>query len=248
VSGDDLLWLIGLIMVTFCGWACASYATNVIYRLPRHEYIFGRKPYCGDCNTLLQPRDLFPIFSWLLTKGKCRYCGAGVPATYFWIEVIGTLLFPLIYMRYGFGDEFILVALTSLSVLSLAMMAYDDDYFSPNTTGVIMICGVIMGTLQQATFTNALTQMFLGFICALALHALHIRKKELEWDLRQIPVYVWLASTAGAWLPMPVWFAAMAAWWLLFHILKASCKSREAHSLVIMAYAVPLLAGIAYAV
>jgi leader peptidase (prepilin peptidase) / N-methyltransferase len=65
--------IIGIIWMLVLGPAVGNYACSVVYRLPRGKTPFERHPYCGHCNADLKPIDLFPIWSWLSTKGKCRF-------------------------------------------------------------------------------------------------------------------------------------------------------------------------------
>ncbi|MFZ8393333.1 prepilin peptidase, partial [Staphylococcus aureus] len=70
------------------GPAVGNYACSVVFRLPRGQTPFERHPFCGHCNADLKPVDLFPILSWLSTRGRCRYCGGEIPALYTVVELI----------------------------------------------------------------------------------------------------------------------------------------------------------------
>ncbi|MDR3449490.1 MAG: prepilin peptidase [Alphaproteobacteria bacterium] len=82
----DALWfriLVGFLI----GAALGSFSTMLAYRLPRHISTVAPRSHCPSCGTTLQPRDLVPLFSWLLARGRCRYCKASIGARYFIIEV-----------------------------------------------------------------------------------------------------------------------------------------------------------------
>lgn len=61
---------------------------------------------CDSCGHKLGPLDLIPIFSWLSLHGKCRYCGAKIPArsTFEEIALAGVFAYAYIYLvRYSFA-------------------------------------------------------------------------------------------------------------------------------------------------
>src|SRR5277367_1661156 len=106
----DAQLLEGIILSGFLGLAFGNFATNPIYRLPRSESLFLKDPYCGDCNAKLMPKDLFPVLSWVMTRGKCRYCGASIAADYAIIEALIGLLFVLAFIKWGLSESFLLAS------------------------------------------------------------------------------------------------------------------------------------------
>jgi leader peptidase (prepilin peptidase)/N-methyltransferase len=53
-----------------------SFLGTVIRRLPEARPIVAGRSGCEACGARLTPRDLVPLASWLLTRGRCRHCGA----------------------------------------------------------------------------------------------------------------------------------------------------------------------------
>ncbi len=242
---DSPLWWAGFIWVLFCGWALSSYTSNLIFRLPRKEYPFGREPYCGDCNASLTPRELFPIFSFWLTDGKCRHCGSIIPFSYFVIEVFFPLAYIAAYVKFGLADEFILVALAVPCLFAIAMMAWEENYFSPMTTLMLGVVGLWMQTLTQHSITTGLVGGFIGFIAAVALHRFNQKTPQVAPDLREFPSYIWLAGAMGCWLPMDALWMALPVWLLLQNILQRSILiKRKPYISEAISFALVLTAGI----
>lgn len=52
---------------------------------------------CPDCKHTLGAKDLVPVFSWLLLKGKCRYCKKSISVQYPLVELLVAGLFVLSY-------------------------------------------------------------------------------------------------------------------------------------------------------
>ncbi|MDG1286873.1 MAG: prepilin peptidase [Rickettsiales bacterium] len=192
-------WYAGLIWALVMGWAASSYASNFSYRLPRQETPFGREPYCGDCDVKLTPRDLFPVFSWALTGGKCRNCGAQVPCSYFLLELLYMPYIGLCYIAFGFGDMFLLMGFAAMLLQISAMMAWDDDYVSSNVTVILLAAGLIFQILQGNLLVDGLMGIFFGLFGALLLYAM-IERKSPPKDVYVLPKWIWLLAATGAWL------------------------------------------------
>jgi|WetSurMetagenome_2_1015567.scaffolds.fasta_scaffold40149_3 leader peptidase (prepilin peptidase) / N-methyltransferase len=83
------------------GLIIGSFLNCVIWRLYKEESFVSGKSYCPHCRHALGFYDLFPLFSYLFLKGKCRYCGKRISVQYPLVELITALLFVLIYFHFG---------------------------------------------------------------------------------------------------------------------------------------------------
>nr|WP_325204157.1 prepilin peptidase [uncultured Oscillibacter sp.] len=66
---------------------------------------FRGRSRCGSCGQTLGPRDLVPVFSFLLRRGRCRYCGARIPAECLVSELAGAAAFVCLGLRFGWSLE-----------------------------------------------------------------------------------------------------------------------------------------------
>ena len=109
------------------GSVIGSFLNVVILRTPLHQSIVKEPSHCFSCGHKLAWYDMFPIFSWIFLRGKCRYCGAKVSPRYMIIEATTAVLYCLSYLVFGFKWElaFSAVLLAVLIVLS----AIDIDHF-----------------------------------------------------------------------------------------------------------------------
>lgn len=90
-------WVIGLLL----GATIGSFLNVVIYRLPRGLSLSNPpKSFCPVCKHSLGFADLFPLFSYLLSRGKCRYCGQSFSSRYFWVEVLNGTLWAIIWWQF----------------------------------------------------------------------------------------------------------------------------------------------------
>jgi prepilin signal peptidase PulO-like enzyme (type II secretory pathway) len=51
-----------------------SFVNAFVWRLKRKKNWVSDRSICTHCKHVLAPKDLIPVVSWLLLKGKCRYC------------------------------------------------------------------------------------------------------------------------------------------------------------------------------
>lgn len=90
-----ILYLIIFIMGSVFG----SFLTLATYRIPLNEDITHKHSYCPKCNHKLNFLDMIPILSYIILKGKCRYCKAKISPRYFIIEVLCGLAFVLLALN-----------------------------------------------------------------------------------------------------------------------------------------------------
>jgi leader peptidase (prepilin peptidase)/N-methyltransferase len=107
----------GLILLSLSivlGGLFGSFATALIYRLPRGIPIaFGEKAseggdkngtarsYCTQCKHQLSFLDLVPFLSYLFLRGRCRYCKKSYGAGYFYVELSCIALTLALFLIYG---------------------------------------------------------------------------------------------------------------------------------------------------
>ncbi|MBS1717129.1 MAG: prepilin peptidase [Armatimonadetes bacterium] len=90
-------WVVGL----FLGATIGSFLNVVIYRMPRGISLSNPKnSFCPNCKHQLGPADLFPLLSWLILGGKCRYCKVKVPPRYFLVELLNGIIWAAIWYQY----------------------------------------------------------------------------------------------------------------------------------------------------
>lgn len=71
VAGDNAAGWVMVLAAPFAG----SFLGVVVRRLPEGQPITWARSRCEFCGTTLRMQDLVPLWSWLATRGRCRYCG-----------------------------------------------------------------------------------------------------------------------------------------------------------------------------
>ncbi len=106
VFGSKFMELIFAFSFGMFGLAVGSFLNAAVYRLRIREIkslFFGRS-FCPFCKKILRIRDLIPLASFLLLRGKCRFCSKKISAHYFWVEFFTALAFGGVAAFTGFEN------------------------------------------------------------------------------------------------------------------------------------------------
>ena len=118
-------------------------------RLPRNISILGRSR-CSSCNHTLGLLDLFPIFSFIFLRGRCRYCKKRISVIHPIFEMIcsSVLLAFVIKLSFVFSLANTLVLILVLTLLLIAL----TDYYYQIILDEYLVLVFIIGLLLN--FTN----------------------------------------------------------------------------------------------
>jgi leader peptidase (prepilin peptidase)/N-methyltransferase len=130
------------------GLIIGSFLNVVIYRLPEGESLVKPRSHCTNCGTTLKVFDLIPIFSYLINKGKCRYCGGKISLQYPLIELLTAVLFLLTYINFGLTSK----TFVYLYLISLLIAAAVIDYQRQIIPNKITYAGFISGLFFALVF------------------------------------------------------------------------------------------------
>ncbi|ACI51306.1 peptidase A24A domain protein [Gluconacetobacter diazotrophicus PA1 5] len=70
-------------------------------RLPRRLPVALARSACPRCGAVLRPRELVPVVSYLVQKGRCRSCGGAISAGHPAMEVAALLVAGLVLLAAG---------------------------------------------------------------------------------------------------------------------------------------------------
>ena len=95
------------IFIFILGSIVGSFLNVCIYRLPLGKSIVKPRSFCPQCNKSIFWYDNIPLLSYLILKGRCRFCKEKIPFRYFLVEFITASIFLIFYIRYKLGFYFI---------------------------------------------------------------------------------------------------------------------------------------------
>ncbi len=95
-----------IIFIFILGASVGSFISVLNDRIKKGKkgIIFGRSA-CPHCKKKLKSSDLVPLISYMMLKGKCRYCHKKISSHYPALEIISALAFTALYFRFQFFNE-----------------------------------------------------------------------------------------------------------------------------------------------
>lgn len=110
-----------LILMAFLGAALGSFAALAAERVLRGAPVLTGRSECRSCKTVLGARDLVPLLSWPLLRGRCRHCGAAIPPVLWQAEITGAVMAVLAALTAPDPARAVLLALWCAAMLALAL-------------------------------------------------------------------------------------------------------------------------------
>lgn len=145
--------------VIIIGLIIGSFLNVCIYRIPENQSIVRPPSHCNKCNNRLKIIDLIPVISYLILRGKCRYCKEKVAVRYMLVELLTAILFLLVYNHYNINIETIYY-LILVSILVVISFIDIDHYIIPDTLIIFGIIAVI--SFNLLTGFMSVKDVFLG--------------------------------------------------------------------------------------
>ena len=145
------------IIIFIIGSLFGSFYTLAVYRIPKRQDIVHTHSYCPNCNHKLGLLDLFPIFSYIFLRGRCRYCKEKIRPRYLILEILSGGLFVLIayYMGLSYDSSIFKIAEYIFVVLYL--------------TYIILICGIDYENRKIDKYVNvyglAISMIYMAYLC-----------------------------------------------------------------------------------
>lgn len=160
-----------LIIFFLLGLFMGSFLTVVGLRVPKHENFISGRSYCDECKHNLSFLDMIPIISFLLLRGKCRYCKKNIDPLSTYMEAFAAILFALSYLIFGFSYE-LFIALGIVSLLIIISVSDISYYIIPDEV-LIFFTGyfLIILTLSNGVMST-LVNILSGFVMFIIMYTI----------------------------------------------------------------------------
>lgn len=150
-----------LCLIALLGAVFGSFLTAVIHRVPRGLPLAAARSRCPACDTPLGPRDLIPVLSFLVRKGKCRVCGAAIGWRYPAVEAVCALLFVLAFLLRDHPAEAGIAGLCAVLLFGLALIDW-DHMILPTALIWPLACGLAILAFEPAQAGSSVLGMLAG--------------------------------------------------------------------------------------
>jgi len=145
-----------IFMVVFLtGLVVGSFLNCVIYRLNTKESFLFSRSHCPKCHHILKWYDLIPILSFIIVKGKCRYCQKKISWQYPLVEIFTGLIFLLLVTCHL--SLVTLIYYIVVSSLLIVIFVYDlKHYIIPDKIIYPAIAIVLIFNFQFSIFNSSI--------------------------------------------------------------------------------------------
>jgi leader peptidase (prepilin peptidase) / N-methyltransferase len=143
------------------GLLIGSFLNVVAHRLPRGESLVHPRSRCPRCGTQLRAIDNVPVLSWLLLRGRCRYCGAPVSVRYPIVELATGALYATVAVSQDDTVRLVLGMLLVTALVPITLIDLERRIIPNKITGPASIAAVVAvaaldtGFLREALIAAA---------------------------------------------------------------------------------------------
>jgi len=147
------------VMAFAIGACIGSFLNVVIYRVPNGMSVNEpRRSFCPKCKTRIPIWLNIPLVTWLMLRGKCKWCHSPIAFRYFLVELLTAICFLSLF-KLGIAPYGLLgvIALWIVAALLIAATFIDFDHFIiPDSitiggTVVGLVASVAVPALHQET-------------------------------------------------------------------------------------------------
>ena len=134
-----LITIYSCFLAAVIGACMGSFLNCMAWRIVHGESVVRGRSHCDECGHALSWRDLVPVFSYVFSRGRCRYCGKKLSSQLVWAEVVSAAVFTAILLRYDISLQ--TLELWLLACLLLASSFADlEGYIIPDRFILVGIC------------------------------------------------------------------------------------------------------------
>lgn len=151
-------------VIVFILGACIGSFLNVcIYRLPLGQSVVYNPSHCPGCGHRLKALDLVPLLSYMLLKGRCRYCSVIIPARYPLVELTAAVFFGAAYQFWGWQWQTVSMWVFFAVLLAAALIDYQHQIIPDE----LIITGLVLGLpLVHLSGSGKVIDGLIGFLVA----------------------------------------------------------------------------------
>lgn len=131
MTPDQILAFVLPAFAFLLGASIGSFLNVVIYRVPNGLRVDEpKRSFCPSCKTQIPIHYNIPLVTWLMLRGRCRWCGEPISPRYFVVELLTGIVFLALWEHaidpVGIAG---VVAMWILASLLIAATFIDFDHF-----------------------------------------------------------------------------------------------------------------------
>lgn len=131
-------------LIFILGGSFASFYDVFVSRREKDEnFIFGRS-HCDKCNRKLKFYEMIPVFSYILLRGRCKFCGERIGIEKFITEIFISILSVLIFFKFDLSlATFLIIAIITVATF-IGMIDYNTGFIYNIDIFIILIFAILL--------------------------------------------------------------------------------------------------------
>lgn len=141
---SPFITIYSIFLAAVIGACMGSFLNCMGYRIVRGENLNGRS-HCDRCGHVLGMGDLVPVFSYIIHRGRCKYCGEKLSCRHVICELIAAAVMVSILLKFNISFQALKYALFACIIMGCAF-ADLEGYIIPDRYIVSGVC-LYLGSL-----------------------------------------------------------------------------------------------------
>ncbi|WP_331044341.1 prepilin peptidase [Sphingomonas sp.] len=135
---DMVAWGAGLAIL---GAIVGSFVAALVVRWPAGRSVMRGRSACDACGATVRARDLVPVASGLVLRGRCRDCGAMIDPVHAWVELAAAVV-GAVAGALAAGPVALAGAVFGWLLLALAMLDLRHWWLPDRLTATLALAGI----------------------------------------------------------------------------------------------------------
>jgi len=154
-----------LSLAAVLGACMGSFLNCYAWRIVHNESVLKGRSHCDYCGHVLGFMDLIPVLSYIIHKGRCRWCGKKLSATHVFGEIISALIFSVTLWKFDWSLETIEYWIFASMLLAISF-ADLEDFLVPDR---FIVFGIISRLVFIFISGNVKTELISSLIGGIAV-------------------------------------------------------------------------------
>lgn len=180
-----------ILLLVLLGLCFGSFVNALVWRLHKKRDFVKERSECTHCHHVLAWYDLLPVVSWLLLRGRCRYCHKKIddsPLTELGVATVFAMSYLFWPLGFATGGTALFILWLISIVFLAALFLYDLKWsLLPNVLtfpliglGVVWV-GIYYGFVMPQSPLETLQSVLFGFASVAGIYGTLYFVSKGEW-------------------------------------------------------------------
>lgn len=155
-----------LIVIFIVGLMIGSFLNVCIYRIPLERTIVKGRSYCPSCGKLIPWYLNLPVLSYLVLRGRCKYCREHISPIYPVVELLNGILTLLAFLLYGFSMTAVFFSVLFSILIVISFIDLQHQIIPDGLVISLFILGILRAGYCIAVYGEPWYTFAIGLVAA----------------------------------------------------------------------------------